>query len=293
MSFIRVIKLVVKINWNRLATIAEALKPLKQLVYDLYVKDPQYIAVKKLVELRGCGEASLLVLLNSLVSYKLRTTGEEYWTRFAVYFSDRARAVDELAFANFLDWSGNNVLKEQKLSRIRRVLTSELPAQLLSNPLSYCSKIPQLVDQLSRVTKSERESKTISFAAKMYGYVCLACGTEVDYGEIGIPLDYRTAVLTLTSCMAECTGTLDECTEEILSGKGAMLVKEAWKTVCSITEIPCPYLDTLTWLVTGVLLKHGFNTQNSLAEIRSKYLVGISNNILELFSECASKYVRR
>lgn len=283
----------VKIIPERFVTIAQALRSLEQHLQDLQSKDPQYLAVKRLVKTRGCGEASILVLLNSLVSYKLKSTGEEYWTRFADYFSDVSRTINDRVFSDFLDWSGNTILKEQKLSRIRRVLSSSLPAQLIVEPLSYCSKISLLVDLLSKSLRSSRESKTISFAAKMYGYVCYACGVEPDYSGIGIPLDYRTAVLTLTSCLVDCDGALSTCVDELLTGKHAKSVREAWNVICSIAGIPCLQVDTLTWLVTGVLLRNGFDANKSLAEIKSKYLISISSDILELFSECASKYVRK
>ncbi|MEM4534658.1 MAG: N-glycosylase/DNA lyase [Desulfurococcaceae archaeon] len=287
-----VIVLVVKINYERARLIAEALKPYRDQILSLYLKDPQYIAINNLVKARGCAEASLLVLLNSVVSYNLKVKGEDYWLSFAEYFSHRKNNVDYLTFRDFLTWSKNTLLLEQKLERVKKILGSPLVPKLYVNPLEYCSNVSRLVDDLSKILGSTRESKTVVFAAKMYGYLCYACGQEADYTSISIPVDFRNAVLSLTSCIvSECDEDLYRCASELVQSRNASVVREAWSIVCSEIAIPCLHLDTFTWLITRSILEEKFDVQRALVDISGKHGIKISANLLKLLVECAPRYV--
>lgn len=283
----------VKIDSERLLLVASLLKPLKHQIMNLYVKDPQYHAIRQITENRGCGEASLLIVINSIMSYRLKTAGENYWLLFAEYFSRRDVQVDVSTIEDFLKWSGNTILLEQKLKRASRILNSNLATRLLEAPLAYCSSVAKLIEELSKILRTDRDSKTVVFAAKMYGYLCYVCGVQPDYSEIPIPLDYRTAVLSLTSCIAtDCDKRLNNCVNELLKGQNARVVKDAWNLICKEVGIPCLLVDTFTWLVTGVLIKNYFNVYKSFNEIKRKYGIEIPAEMLECLVECAWRYVR-
>jgi len=285
--------LVVKINYEKAVRIAKALKPLKSQIEDLYLRDPQYIAIERLVRARGCNEAFVLVVLNSIVSYKLRSTGEEYWACFADYFSERAWEEPTLGgFREFLVKCGNVLLMEQKLKRVGKVLSAKLVEALRSAALDYCKNIRELIANLAKTLGSDTSSKTVIFAGKMYGYVCYACGAKPYFSDIGIPVDFRNTALALISCLLEgCRGKLGNCVRDLMNPASAKLVQKAWQAVCDELSISCLHLDTFTWLVTRKLLDSGLDVIKAAKAIEKDYGLRVPLDALRILVECSHEYV--
>ena len=231
-------------NEARVASLAAALREIPSLAIDVIESDdPQYRAVASLVRLYG-EKASVLVVANALISYRLSMPGEEYWQEFAEYFQRRGApaSVEELlgSFRDFLSASkGNRVLRDQKLSRLRRA--SRVLQALMEEPERY-RDLRRLVEDLRLALGGRGDEKTLVFAAKMLHYVHRALGVEEKgLNEVPVPIDRRMALLTSTS------GLLDAAPEEIMSRlRGAAV--EAWMNVSRLAGIPSVSLDAVVWL---------------------------------------------
>lgn len=290
-----VVNIGVKPNPLRAVVVATSLRPLKNVLADLKYKDPQYHAVKKLVNALGFNVASLLVILNSIISYQLGIPGERYWLRFADFFSKASSDVNVELFKSFLVEAGCARLLDQKLRRIERVLLSHLASNLLENGLLYCNNLKMLVNELAKLLGSKTTSKTMVFAAKMYGYVCDLAGVGPNYADIPIPVDYRNALLALTSCIIEdCTSkkSIEECSAVLTITKYAKYVQEAWSAVCSCLNIPCLLLDVFTWLFARKAVEASFKPWRTVELFKRDYNMDIPVETAKLLLECADRYVR-
>jgi DNA-(apurinic or apyrimidinic site) lyase len=262
----------VEINNERISELAKILRPYREVIKSLHKKDPQYLAIKSLIQVKGCIEGAILALINALVSYQLSTQGEEYWMNFANYFRGVVKEDYYKAFRDFL-LAHSPRLITQKLSRVEKILKSELLQELRKDPLKYCHSINTLTRKLAGELRADPNSKTLLFAAKIYGYTCDLCGVEPDYSNISIPVDYRNTLLAIASCIVTIRGEttsrdkLHLYVREVYS-RHSKLVQEAWAGLCEEIELPCPYLDTFTWLVTGIITRSECNVQKAQTTIR-------------------------
>ncbi|MEM3938207.1 MAG: N-glycosylase/DNA lyase [Desulfurococcaceae archaeon] len=289
-----VVNIGVKLNSSRAAVIAISLKPLKDVLVNLKYRDPQYLAVRRLASAFDFNVASLLVVLNGIISYQLGIPGEKYWLEFADFFS-KASDVNAELFKSFLVEARCTRLLSQKLERVKRVLSSDLAVRLLEDGLLYCSNLRVLVSELARLLRSKTTSKTILFATKMYGYLCDLAGAEPNYADIPIPVDYRNAILSLTSCIVEdCRGkdSIEECAVVLTTTKYAKYVQEAWSTVCSHLNTPCLLLDVFTWLFVGKAIEANFKPREAAKLFKRDYGIDVPVETAEQLLECAERYVR-
>jgi Uncharacterized protein conserved in archaea len=249
--------------------------------------------LKKLINSVGVNNASILTVLNSLISYQLSIPGEEYWERFTDFFSKPNVQLNTDYFKKFLLNVKCIRLLDQKLMRISKVLSSDLPGKLLSNGLRYCNDIEALMRELSRILKVSEDSKTIVFSAKMYSYLCDISGQVVNFGKTPIPVDYRNSLLALTSCIIiDCEGlSLKECALKLTSSTYSKYVRNAWMNVCNKLGISCLELDAFTWIFTGVAINSGFDASKIVKLLKEKYSVNIREDIVRVLIECVKKYV--
>lgn len=290
-----VVNIGIRPNPLRVAAVAASLRSLKGALADLKYRDPQYLAVRKLVNMFGFNIASLLVVLNSIISYQLGVPGERYWLKFADFFSKASGDVNVELFKSFLVETKCTRLLSQKLRRIERVLSSHLASSLLENGLLYCNNLRMMVNELAKLLRSETTSKTMVFTAKMYGYVCDLAGIEPNYANIPIPVDYRNALLALTSCIIEdCTSkkSIEECSAVLTTTRYAKYVQEAWSAVCNYLNIPCLLLDVFTWLFVRKAIETNFKPRKVVELFKRDYDMDIPVETAELLLECADKYVR-
>jgi DNA-(apurinic or apyrimidinic site) lyase len=251
--------LLVEVSSNRIRELAKHLRPYRDVIVNLYRRDPQYSAVESLLKTRGCSEGFVLALVNALVSYQLSMPGEQYWLEFAEYFSENRNLNYYEAFRDFLSTRSPRLL-EQKLRRIRSILGSGLLEELQENPAKYCQSIVKLVEKLAETLKASPQSKTLLFAGKIYGYICNLCGLRPNYSGLSIPVDYRNSLLALVSCIITVRG--EQVTAENIFTYArkiqthySKLVQRAWEELCRELEVPCVHLDTLTWLITGIITR--------------------------------------
>ncbi len=226
--------------------VVKALEILKKYVDLIEEKDPQYEAIRKLVEVLG-DRALPIVVGNALISYRLSSTGEQYWKELAEYFSKNPNSTLEEFLMNS---KFNKALKEQKLRRLKKV--EPLLKELERNPLKY-SDLDLLRSELAEIFKSRGTEKTIVFAAKMAYYFFKVKGVEVK-GDVPLPIDLRIATLTCTS------GVLYDEPERIME----VLREEAmerWSEIAKEAGIKTLHLDAVLWVpmkgVRDKLLKSG------------------------------------
>ncbi|WP_457677538.1 N-glycosylase/DNA lyase [Thermovibrio sp.] len=152
--------------------------------------DRQFKALKRLYESLKDKELFFkLVVVNSLLSYQLQMKGEEYWEKFADFFS-KGRGID--GFKEFLSLYNRRFLGA-KLKRLEKVkgCTEELFRKYSLSQLG--ENLELLVNFLSRCLGQSKSAKTVVFAAKMFTY-----GYKIAFGKypkglekIDIPLDSR------------------------------------------------------------------------------------------------------
>jgi DNA-(apurinic or apyrimidinic site) lyase len=281
-----------RIREDRVQLVVEALKSIAEHLERLILKDPQFVAIKSLVDSIG-GDAAIPVVLNALISYRLGIRGEEYWLRFSEFFKIHDSKPLDSKFEEFLRNVGSTWGLEQKINRVRKALTSSVIKSLFRDPYVYCSDLEELVKSLSKHLRVEESSKTMVFTAKMYGYLCIASGRRVDFSGIDMPVDYRNALLAITSCLVEIEACRDAsyCAKMLTSGKASSVVRRAWGQVCDLLKTPCLLLDTFTWLFTGVAVNAHFDSVEVAREFKAKYGIDIPMSAVKTLLECVSRHV--
>ena len=231
----------VLLNEERIKRLGNVLALVPRHAVDVIeLNDPQYTAVKKILNV--CGESGVaLVVANALVSYRLSLQGEKYWAEFAEYVVTNGCSRDIYSFMKgFLGQSkGNKMMREQKISRIRKA--SSLLSAIYMEPDKY-RDLWLLVESISRSLGAKPVEKTIVFAAKMAYYAFKALGIEVKNADkIPLPVDRRVALLSSTSGIVEAP---PDTIFQRLRG----LAAKAWGKVSLISGIPSINLDALIWL---------------------------------------------
>jgi DNA-(apurinic or apyrimidinic site) lyase len=222
--------------------IKELIKILKNFDLDSVKKieeefDEQYKALKFLYSnLKNKKSFPLLVILNALVSYQLNTKGENYWWEFANYFSNRYKfeiIEDEIqVMKEFLNNSKGNKrflsIKIKRLEKLRYYLD-----KIRNSYLFFYENMIELQKLLSKALGQNKNSKTIVFAVKMFGYsMRIYSGKFVPYPfEIKIPLDSRIKRIT------------KKFTDED--------PKKFWFKLSKEVNIPSLHLDALLWTLYG------------------------------------------
>ncbi|ABU82549.1 N-glycosylase/DNA lyase [Ignicoccus hospitalis] len=215
--------------------VVKALSILKKYVDQIESKDPQLKAIKKVVQRHGLASLGVVVG-NALVSYRLKGTGEEYWTEFGEFFSSHEPTVENLI--KFIKKSRYNVaLKEQKVRRVERV--KEFLERVSANPLRY-KDLDALRQELARVLGAKGTEKTVVFASKMAYYAFKAAGVEAE-GDVPVPVDSRVATVTCASGLVE--GTV----EEIMGAKRDEAVR-TWARAAREAGMKTLNLDAVIWL---------------------------------------------
>lgn len=205
--------------------------------------DPQYQAVKYALE--NCDEklTSYAFYINALLAYRLRVSGEEFWSDFAEYLNRNCKNIEN--FYQLVDLVGNftskfnNYAYDQKIKRLNR--------------LRYCMDITDTIDrgdvqELAKRTaeclNSSAESKTIVFSVKMVYYVHKARGRRIILPfELPIPVDKRVAFITYTS------GLIDSNVDDVVSllFRKPDVVRKVWLMVSLKSNIPSLNIDAVIW----------------------------------------------
>ncbi|MDD2909091.1 MAG: N-glycosylase/DNA lyase, partial [Candidatus Gracilibacteria bacterium] len=163
--------------------------------------DRQFLAVKNLITRISSKEYIFpLIIANSLVSYQLSGTGEDYWEEFCNFaleykFSDKFSFDELLKFFNiFLPNSkGNKRILNMKIPRLNK--TETLFEKINGKERYIYENLVEFQNILAKNMKQDKDSKTILFAIKMFHYAArIVFGEFIKASfEIGIPLDSRIA----------------------------------------------------------------------------------------------------
>nr|7OLB_A Chain A, N-glycosylase/DNA lyase [Pyrococcus abyssi GE5]7OLI_A Chain A, N-glycosylase/DNA lyase [Pyrococcus abyssi GE5]7OLI_B Chain B, N-glycosylase/DNA lyase [Pyrococcus abyssi GE5]7OUE_A Chain A, N-glycosylase/DNA lyase [Pyrococcus abyssi GE5]7OUE_C Chain C, N-glycosylase/DNA lyase [Pyrococcus abyssi GE5]7OUE_E Chain E, N-glycosylase/DNA lyase [Pyrococcus abyssi GE5]7OUE_G Chain G, N-glycosylase/DNA lyase [Pyrococcus abyssi GE5]7OY7_A Chain A, N-glycosylase/DNA lyase [Pyrococcus abyssi len=188
-----------------------------------------------------------LVIANSLVSYQLTGKGEQWWWEFAKYFYGRDVKSIYLAYKEFLPNSRfNRRLIPQKLSRIRRVETflSTLTEERIEE---YYGDMSSLWGSIARALGVDKESKTVVFSVKMFGYAArIVLSTFNPYPmEIPIPEDSRIVKLT----------------KKLTNEKP----RKFWMKIARESGVPPLHIDSILWPLLG-----GASIDSAPPELRDK-----------------------
>ncbi|SMP16049.1 DNA-(apurinic or apyrimidinic site) lyase [Desulfurobacterium pacificum] len=169
---------------ERLVEILREFSP--EEINEIERNDRQFKALERLYERFKEREEEFyrLVLINALMSYQLQMKGEEYWEKFAEFFSNSKGMED---FEEFLKRFNRRFLSA-KLKRLKKAIdcVSQIKVEQVRDA-------GQLVEELAKCMGQRKDSKTIVFAVKMLNYaVKVAEGDELEgLEEIAIPLDSR------------------------------------------------------------------------------------------------------
>ncbi len=228
---------------ERIRAVAEALKAISDdAIFTIEANDPQYSAIKQLVRQHNI-QAIAIVVANAIISYRLTSSGEEYWTEFAAWFTHSTippsgkGIIEELT--KFIESSrGNRLLIEQKKRRLQKIVP--VLDKILTDPWRF-RDIRTLYSELKTHLRSSGE-KTLFFAAKMAYYVFRALGVKVGGLEaMEIPVDRRIALLTSSSLM------VNALPEEIYVRHQRVAVM-AWRRVSELSGKPPIHIDAVVWL---------------------------------------------
>ncbi len=248
----------VYVDSRRIRVIAEKIRQVGlEPILLIEEHDPQFKAVLEIVE-RTNDEciAFLLIVLNAIVSYRLSSPGEEYWLEFASYVSSRKIHNVHEVFENikrFLTVSkGNRLLREQKIRRLTKLLTSSSLGYLLDLCRNNRINLVEVADILANSLNSKRNSKTIVFACKMSYYFLKAIGHNIiPPFEIDIPVDRRIALISYTSGLVKLTPSTSNVRKiaPILLHNSS-LIASTWREISNLSSIPPLNIDSLAWLIS-------------------------------------------
>ena len=247
----------VRQNEERISIVAERLKSLG-LESALMVEevDPQFQAVRLITSKMSFGPALTLIVLNSIISYKLSGRGEDYWNEFALYVSkvSEPKSLIEAVklMLGFLSVSKINVaLRTAKTSRLLRASTARvLEPDII---VRQTRNLRKFAKDLALSLRSKWSSKTIVFSIKMicYAYRARYGRALIAPFSIPIPLDSRIAKLSWTSGVVDVEGASLRAWSDVieaLMGK-PRIVQRAWSAVAEKSGIPPLHLDSILWLI--------------------------------------------
>ncbi|MEB3774618.1 MAG: N-glycosylase/DNA lyase [Desulfurococcales archaeon] len=242
--------------------------------------DPQYRYLKRLAEIAGVEAGVVYALLNAVVSYRLAMKGEDWWECFSSAISSKIRVrgkpssvkevvEDVIWFLNTCP--GASVRRDAKIKRIRTIYrhARRLLEKLFEDPELVVRDPDYVIEKLARALQVESWRKTIVFSVKM-AYYAFGGPEKGLYmkSTIPIPVDIR------VSCVSYSSGVVKaRSPEEVL--RYPRTAQEAWGIVSRISGVPPLHLDSVIWVVGGVI------RGKELLEAR-KSIVDLFTNVLEL-----------
>ncbi|MEZ0290033.1 MAG: N-glycosylase/DNA lyase [Sulfolobales archaeon] len=260
-------------------------------------RDPQFKALEHLFRVLGdCSSLALLTVLNSVISYNLSSTGEDYWWEFAKYNEFRSSIRDPerlwMSVKKFLlSCEGNTIGREQKLKRLIRLREEDFHIELYARAEDYMRDLDSFVERLAEVLRQDISDKTIVFAAKMLYYVSRLCGVrQIRAGKIKIPIDRRVALVSYTS---ELVNIVAENLDEKIIIEATMRDKDkvhsAWSLVSETSGIPQIKLDSVIWSM-GKYVREKDSLRRAITDLETKFKDRIER---ELLVELADQLLRR
>ncbi len=246
----------IKVSLERIEKLSDLIRSIGiKTIYYIEDHDKQFEAMKILhSRTKHTGYVCLLAVSNALISYRLSMKGEDYWLLFAKYFSKTHpnffKALDNIV--NFLNtYKVNRILLKQKISRLRKFYESRISRTLFEKPWYYSKDITKLWRELARNLNTSPRRKTIVFSVKMFYYAYYAStGVRISLPyEIPIPVDFRVALISLTSGLISINSRNLREKANLLLAKYDETVRDVWKIISQKTNIPPLNLDALVWVL--------------------------------------------
>ena len=244
-------------------------------------RDPQFIAIARLCNgLRDVNLTLKLTILNSLVSYQLVGKGEDHWNYFANYFINNKPGNLCRDFQNYV--FNSKYLARYRDARIKRV--ENVCPKIVNRDLTiYARDMLGLWRFITNTVGGSGEEKTVVFSVKMSYYVYRACGFETAIPmEIPIPVDYRVSVITICSGLLPMGSLYDlgKMVREVMV-KRRREIQNAWGEIGKLSGIPPLNLDSVVWVLGGLLINSSFNINGTIDSLRK---LGIHENedVIEL-----------
>jgi len=230
---------------------------LRNFGLDFFLKleegDPQYSAVRGIVESLGGGPSLVAVILVSLVTYRLPMRGEDWWRCAEDYVGAQGRPGDSVgglleAVRSFVRLCGGG-LASKRLMRLEKVARSSqlqaLLGRLVEDPMAYPRLARKLWEKLSEALSQPPNAKTIVFSLKMAYYAYRIAGgdpQEISSLSIPMPIDSRIACLTYSSGLCDVVGGDYRV---LISRPGD--AQRVWDSVSEASRISTIHLDALAW----------------------------------------------
>ncbi len=219
-------------------------------IYEIEEDDPQFSAVRSIVEELGPARAFVVVLLIALVSYRLPVRGEEWWSCLARLAEEEPPGSLEPGdvegfIEKFLKVCGRGSMLAQRMRRVRRALRGAggLIFMVAADIKSFPGSLGKLQLSLARALGQRPDAKTIAFSVKMGYYVARAAGIDPDSlrgTATPMPVDSRVACLTYSSRLCDAPSY-----EKLVSHPRQ--AQRVWEIVAGESKISTIHLDALAW----------------------------------------------
>jgi len=206
-------------------------------VLEMEQRDPQLGSIRLLGNRITSLDYYDLVVFNALISYRLRVTGEAYWSLFA----NSVREGD--AYESIIGF-----LKQHRAlsinGKIRRLNALKRANFKVSvNLAAYKANPRALLSDLSNVLNSDKTSKTLIFAVKMFYYAVMARENERIRLDMRLPVPVDSRLIRIT----EDLGLVRDAHKQ-----GTMEIQRAWGAVSRISGVPPLNIDSLLWPYKGL-----------------------------------------
>ncbi len=221
-------------NKSVISCMAMTLKSMEpSYIYKLEDNDPQLLSIKQLANKFESKVFYDITLLSALVAYRLRGSGETYWSDL-VRMSDASLNSPYDIVKNFLK-SRRELAIRGKFSRLKKLEYSNF--SLIKNLPDYKDNPKKLYDELKELLKGRGE-KTLSFAVKIFYYSVLA----MENYRIELPLDIPLPVDSRVIKVSRAIGLINSSCNE------RKKISDAWNEISVITNISPLHIDSYIWL---------------------------------------------
>lgn len=291
----------VKQNEERISIVAEKLKSLGlESALKIEGLDPQFQAIRLITSKMGFGPALTLIVLNSIISYRLSGRGEDYWNEFALYVS-KASEPKSLTEAvklvlGFLSASKINVvLRTSKTSRLLRASTARVlePNEIVKQTRD----LRKFAEVLALNLRSEWTSKTIVFSLKMISYAYRARYGKVLVApfSVPIPVDSRVAKVSWTSSVIDVEEEIPRKWSDVIKAvlRRPRIAQKAWSAVAKKSGIPPLHLDSILWLVGGFIGRQRTREEavKEACEALSRMTSKSESDVFDVVNELVIRYL--
>jgi len=202
-------------------------------IYNLENEDPQLISLRKLATTFESKIFYDVSLLAALVAYRIRGTGESYWSDLA-NMNKSARGSPFDIVENFLVQRRELAIRG-KFARLEKLRKSNF--SVMENFTDYKNNPKKLYDRMNGVLNGKGE-KTLSFAIKIFYYSVLA----KENRRITLPDDIPIPVDSRVIKVSRAIGLINpDCTERDK-------IYEVWNMISSLSNIQPLHIDSYIWL---------------------------------------------